>query len=261
MITKKCRDCDREFTLTDGEIEFYRSKNLSLPARCQQCRDRRKANNSGSVKRTSHTYVNHSRPAKKSLLPLLLCVLGVIAVIFAAGNSELRSMLPWNNGSDIITTTYETTTYLTEQTTLPTEITSASETEYSSISLTEAQTTAPTTVQTTAPTTIQTAAPTTKATTKATTAQVQALHFRSDKLLNEHYEKHGKEMGFASAAEYEAAASAAALSPNALHKLEKEDNDDVYYIESTNEFVIVSTDGYIRTYFYPDRGKEYFDKQ
>lgn len=158
-------------------------------------------------------------------------------------------MLPWNNGSDIITTTYETTAYLTEQTTLPTEITSASETEYSSISLTEAQTTAPTTIQTAAPT------------TKATTAQVQALHFRSDKLLNEHYEKHGKEMGFASAAEYEAAASAAALSPNALHKLEKEDNDDVYYIESTNEFVIVSTDGYIRTYFYPDRGKEYFDKQ
>ena len=28
-------------------------------------------------------------------------------------------------------------------------------------------------------------------------------HFRSKKLLNQHYDKHGKDMGFASAAEYE----------------------------------------------------------
>ena len=31
-----------------------------------------------------------------------------------------------------------------------------------------------------------------------------------------------------------------------LHKIEEEDGDDVYYLEETNEFVIVSTDGYIR---------------
>ena len=68
-------------------------------------------------------------------------------------------------------------------------------------------------------------------------------------------------MGFSSAEEYERAASNVVSSPEALHKLEKEDNDDVYYLESTNEFVIVSTDGYIRTYFYPDSGKDYFDKQ
>lgn len=49
--------------------------------------------------------------------------------------------------------------------------------------------------------------------------------------------------------------------PEALHKLEAEDGDDVYYLEATNEFVIVSTDGYIRTYFYPSDGKEYFDRQ
>ena len=49
--------------------------------------------------------------------------------------------------------------------------------------------------------------------------------------------------------------------PNALHKLEKEDGDDVYYLEETNEFVIVSQDGYIRTYFLPSAGKKYYDKQ
>ena len=87
------------------------------------------------------------------------------------------------------------------------------------------------------------------------------LKFRSKKLLNEHYEKHGVEMGFSSAKDYEAAAAAVVANPDALHKTEKEDGDDVYYLEETNEFVIVSKDGYIRTYFLPSGGKKYYDKQ
>lgn len=85
--------------------------------------------------------------------------------------------------------------------------------------------------------------------------------FRSKSLLEQHYQKHGRNMGFKSAEEYEKAASAVPNNPAALHKTEKEDGDDVYYIESTNEFVVVSTDGYIRTYFNPDRGIDYFNKQ
>lgn len=85
--------------------------------------------------------------------------------------------------------------------------------------------------------------------------------FRSQKLLDQHYEKHGREMGFASAKEYEKAAAAVPNHPDVLHKIEKEDGDDVYYIEATNEFVVISTDGYIRTYFNPDRGIDYYNKQ
>ena len=44
-------------------------------------------------------------------------------------------------------------------------------------------------------------------------------------------------------------------------KIQAEDGDDVYYVESTNEFVIVSTDGYIRTYFNPDAGITYYNRQ
>ena len=88
-----------------------------------------------------------------------------------------------------------------------------------------------------------------------------ALTFLNARLLNEHYEKHGKEMGFSSAEEYEKAAAAVPVDPRALHKTESEDGDDVYYLKSTNEFVIVSTDGYIRTYFKPDSGIKYFNKQ
>jgi hypothetical protein len=85
--------------------------------------------------------------------------------------------------------------------------------------------------------------------------------FRNEKLLKEHFEKHGIEMGFSSEEEYQQAASDVANDPEALHKLEKEDGDDVYYLEETNEFVVVSTDGFIRTYFCPDSGIKYFEKQ
>lgn len=85
--------------------------------------------------------------------------------------------------------------------------------------------------------------------------------FRSEKLLNQHFEKHGIEMGFATAEEYLAAANKVILSPEVLHKKEAEDNDDVYYLEKSNEFVVVSTDGYIRTYFLPEDGIRYYNRQ
>ena len=88
-----------------------------------------------------------------------------------------------------------------------------------------------------------------------------ALQFRKQKYLDEHYEKHGIEMGFANAEEYLAAANAVVANPDALHKKEAEDNDDIYYVEATNEFVVVSSDGYIRTYFNPSAGINYYNRQ
>ena len=93
------------------------------------------------------------------------------------------------------------------------------------------------------------------------TQDTTTVRFRNTRLRQEHYEKHGIEMGFPSPEAYEQAAAAVVQNKDALHKLEEEDGDDVYYLESTNEFVIVSTDGYIRTYFYPSNGKDYFDRQ
>lgn len=85
--------------------------------------------------------------------------------------------------------------------------------------------------------------------------------FRNEKLLNDHYDKHGIDMGFDSAKSYEAAANEIINHPDTLHKIEKEDGDDVYYLEENNGFVIVSVDGYIRTFFYPDDGLDYFNRQ
>ena len=104
------------------------------------------------------------------------------------------------------------------------------------------------------------------ATEELTTEETEAVsykeyHFKNKSRLNDHYEKHGKEMGFGSAKEYEQAASDVVNNPDALHKKEKEDGDDVYYVEATNEFVVVSTQGYLRTYFLPDKGIDYYNRQ
>ncbi len=85
--------------------------------------------------------------------------------------------------------------------------------------------------------------------------------FRNENRLEDHYEKHGKEMGFKDAESYEEAASDVVNNPEALHKIEKEDGDDVYYLKDTNEFVVVSGDGYIRTYFNPNDGINYYNRQ
>ncbi len=89
----------------------------------------------------------------------------------------------------------------------------------------------------------------------------QKLHFRTEHKLKDHYNRHGKSMGFSSAEEYERAAIKVINNPKVLHKFEKEDGDGVYFLEGPNDFVIVSTDGYIRTYFRPNNGIRYFNKQ
>ncbi len=89
----------------------------------------------------------------------------------------------------------------------------------------------------------------------------QSYHFRNDNLLNQHFQKHGNEFSYSTKEEYEAGASAVINNPKALHKTESKDGDDVYYVEDTNEFVVLSTDGYIRTYFKPSGGKSYYDRK
>lgn len=106
-----------------------------------------------------------------------------------------------------------------------------------------------------------TATPTEAPEPTETPVSTVSYKFRNNKLLTQHYEKHGIEMGFKSKEAYEAAASAVINNPDALHKTEKEDGDYVYYVEATNEFVILSTDGYIRTYFLPSAGISYYNRQ
>ena len=90
-------------------------------------------------------------------------------------------------------------------------------------------------------------------------SEKEYLHFKNEERLEEHFEKHNEDFGYANAEEYEEGANAVIQNPDSLCKLEKEDGDYVYYLESTREFVIVSPKGVIRTYYKADR--DYFDRQ
>lgn len=166
---------------------------------------------------------------------ILLCVLGIIAFFFlyliGFFDSEEDQL---QNTDNSITTTAAEITDTTQSTGSETEQ-ATEETIEATAESTEANVTEP--------------------------PQETEYKFRNKNLLNQHYDKHGKDMGFSSAEEYEKAASKVVNNPEALHKTEAEDGDDVYYIEATNEFVVVSTDGYIRTYFLPDRGIDYYNEQ
>lgn len=111
---------------------------------------------------------------------------------------------------------------------------------------------------------VTTTAKATEAPTETSASYVD-YYFRNERLLKDHFSKHGSEFegdfDYRTAEDYEKGASDVINNPDALYKLESEDNDHVYYIEETNEFVVLSQDGYIRTYFRPSAGKKYFDRQ
>lgn len=224
MITKKCRQCGKEFTLTDGEIDFFKGKGLELPNRCADCRKKNKA--------------ARNAPAADGKKRPIVAVVAALLILFALGFGYYISQI---NGAKLSNNDVSEEIFSNVQTTVS-KITEAS-------AVTEVETTAEVNEESTSAEVTETESP------------AKQYRFRNSELLDSHYNKHGIEMGFASAEEYEKAAAAVITAPGVLHKYEKEDNDDVYYLESTNEFVIVSTDGFIRTYFKPNSGKDYFDRQ
>lgn len=217
-MTRLCKECGKEFEINDGEIQFYRAKNLELPKRCKECRERNKKNgrqpqqmgtdaadakNCGAtekiVMQSQKGEPHKKEPQKggKQNRIIAAIIIFIVAVSGIFGNQYLGD----GHGSD------------------------------------EAP--------------VQNAA----------AQDAVVYHFRNDQYLSEHFEKHGGDFSFATKEEYEEGANQVISSKEALHKLEAEDGDDVYYLESTNEFVIVSTDGYIRTYFKPENGIKYYDRQ
>lgn len=89
----------------------------------------------------------------------------------------------------------------------------------------------------------------------------ESYTFRNESLLQEHFNEHGSEFGYVNSSQYESGANAVIHSMDAICKTEAEDGDTVYYIQQTNELVILSTDQYIRTYFKPEDGISYYNRQ
>jgi len=93
-----------------------------------------------------------------------------------------------------------------------------------------------------------------------TSSNNKIYSFRTDDFFTSHYEKHGGEFGSITRQQYLAKANELISSKTALTKTE-EDGDLLYYDAEKNEFLVLSTDGYIRTFFKPDDGMDYFERQ
>lgn len=194
MLKRTCKQCGKEFVISDQEIRFFKSKNLNLPKRCKDCRaanKQAKAQEAPAVETKKTT-----APKGKSFLKILVLI--IVAVLVILVSDVIADEKLFDNPFE------DEQTY---------------------------------------------------------NVPVITHQFRKDEYLTEHFEKHGAEVGASTEEEYLAMANAVISNPNSLSKLETDDgdNDTVYYLEATREFVVVSEDGYIRTYYLAD--KDYFERQ
>ena len=231
MIKQKCKQCGKEFELSDSEIKFYKDKGLTLPKRCEDCRKANKAQKEENAPQSGKPNRKNGKKAG-AIAAAAVIAAGLFAGHGALSNNsnnqpapvpETQSEIVVNanqeqNTDNFVVNTNENAAGSDEQAVSPDDNTVPEETQY---------------------------------------------HFRNEKTLREHFQKHGGEFNglYSTREEYESGASRVINDPSALNKREKEDNDYVYYLEDTNEFVILSEDGYIRTYFKPNAGKKYYDRQ
>lgn len=294
-----CKQCGKEFELTQSEIDFYNGKNLSIPKRCEECRAQNKkqkkakaagakraagnGKNTGTNQNSGAKTNNTMKPVttakaektadtngkataapsgtgkKKSgkfvqVLKLIIALLIVGLVIYSAFRNN-------DDGSNVTDTYGTQQDYADESEDGLQDIPVLEESEsVQSAETDSSQSVEPGESQEVADREDEGMSQEVSEESESETL-VLDLHFRNNSLLESHYEKHGKDMGFASAKEYEAAAAKVVANSETLHKLEAEDGDDVYYLESTNEFVVVAKDGYIRTYFLPSAGIDYYNRQ
>lgn len=91
---------------------------------------------------------------------------------------------------------------------------------------------------------------------------IEQYSFRTDELMDVHFKKHKDEFGDITIDEYLKGANNLInqLSDTVLTKTE-DDGDTLYYDTKTWEFVVLSKDGYIRTYFIPEDGIDYFNRK
>ena len=94
---------------------------------------------------------------------------------------------------------------------------------------------------------------------RAAKTEGEAYTFSSIDIRDELYESFGTDRGFSYAEKYEHGASSVINDSDAIMKIERESADRIYYVEATNELVVLSYDGFIKGYYCPKEGKEYFD--
>ena len=95
-----------------------------------------------------------------------------------------------------------------------------------------------------------------------TVPETKQYTFRNKQRYDEHYEKHGAEFGDITKEQYLELANELinSSSDRVLHKY-SEDGDYMYFDQDTGHFLVLSEDGYIRTFFIPSAGIKYWNRQ
>jgi hypothetical protein len=106
-------------------------------------------------------------------------------------------------------------------------------------------------------------APTAAATGEATHGFGPEIGFHSHERLKDHFHKHGREVGAASEDDYLRLAQALRDRPVGGDVLELRRADGVYcrFDRASGGFLAFDRDGVIRTYFRPNDGERYFERQ
>lgn len=280
-MKRTCKQCGKEFDLPESEISFYKSKGLELPKRCKSCREKNKGYSSqtGQQQKSARpgsgtggaswndNNNNRNRNDKSYVVVAAVAVLFILLVVFiknkltlpsentlvgeqtALSNTQSVQSVPETIKETSVAAAQGNPAGETQQTKSaddkePVKEQPTQEPEKKAEEQPQEQLQPDTPQNETVPATVVETELNVAPETQTVTYQ-----FRKPQYLTEHFQKHGAEFPYATEEEYLLGANNVIQNPNALHKLEAEDRDDVYFVESTGEFVVVSTDGYIRTYF------------
>lgn len=79
-MNRTCVQCGKVFTLSQSEIDFYKSKNLDLPKRCKSCRDKNK--NGGYRSYTANVPLGN----RATCISAIFCVATFVTVMSILAN-------------------------------------------------------------------------------------------------------------------------------------------------------------------------------
>ena len=253
MLKRTCVQCGNEFEMSQSEINFYKKKKLSLPKRCKECRELNKNKKKNNSKLQEKDQQESQRIEKKD--DNKSGKKNTQTAGKQSNNKKAAEIGSSNQNGKKMSAGKKRLVYIVTAAVIAL---GGGGTAVSTLSDAPAQDTAIEQMVELEDTTVTMQVETE---TEELTAVVIEYEFRNDELFENHYKKHGIEMGFDSKQEYLEGANRVIASPDVLHKKEAEDGDDVYYLEATNEFVVISKAGYIRTYFNPSDGIDYYNRQ
>lgn len=194
---------------------------------------------------------NNKFNIKKVIIPIIVLIIAVICGLVFVGDWDAFLGAGADTGSSYSS-----------------DVSGSSDIETSTSQTTTAATTSATTSATSATTSATKATITTQKPAESSEPEEIKIeyYFRSEDQYIQHYEKHGHEFtpifGEITLEEYLQYANAliASDADDILTKYE-DDGDFMYFRKSTEEFLVLSPDGYIRTYFIPTDGIDYWNRQ